>query len=165
MALAFTAWLGAQTASGWRRASHDQTAKVWDAATGKEVLTLSGHHDLVLSVAWSPDGQRLATASYDHTAKVWEAATGKEVLTLSGHSGAAYAVAWSSGGKYLATASDDGTVQVYAMDIKSLVDLARQRVTAFPSVDGCKKYLHADRTATLMAHSRLIGGVSESPHS
>ena len=44
-------------------ASEDQTAKVWDAASGQELLTLKGHTGPVISVAWSPDGKRLATAS------------------------------------------------------------------------------------------------------
>jgi len=48
-------------------------------------LTLDGHNNYVLSVAWSQDGTRLATGSTDRTAKVWDAATGKVVLTLSGH--------------------------------------------------------------------------------
>ncbi len=59
---------------------------MWDAATGKELLTLRGHSGDVNSVACSPDGKRLATASADQTAKVWDAATGKELLTLRGHS-------------------------------------------------------------------------------
>ena len=36
--------------------------KVWDAATGQEILTLKGHTGLVTSVAFSPDGKRLASA-------------------------------------------------------------------------------------------------------
>jgi hypothetical protein len=55
--------------------SEDGTAKVWDAATGRELLTLKGHSSSVNSVSWSLDGQRLATGSEDGTAKVWEAAT------------------------------------------------------------------------------------------
>ena len=59
--------------------------KVWDAATGQEILTLKGHTDAVTSVAFSPDGKRLASASSDQTVKVWDAATGQETLTLKGH--------------------------------------------------------------------------------
>jgi WD40 repeat protein len=51
------------------------------------------------SVAWNPDGSRLATASDDRTAKVWDAATGKELLTQSGHSSEVSNVAWSPDGK------------------------------------------------------------------
>ena len=61
-------------------ASADQTAKVWDAESGKELLTLRGHSDTVNGVAFSPDGKRLATASDDQTAKVWDAESGKELL-------------------------------------------------------------------------------------
>ena len=38
--------------------------KVWDAATGQEILTLKGHTGSVKSVAFSPDGKRLASASW-----------------------------------------------------------------------------------------------------
>src|SRR5688572_16133832 len=47
--------------------SYDQTAKVWDAATGKEVITLSGHTGAIEGVAFSADGKMLATGSYDNT--------------------------------------------------------------------------------------------------
>jgi WD40 repeat protein len=43
---------------------------VWDAATGQETLTLKGHTDSVSSVAFSPDGKRLASGSWDQTVKV-----------------------------------------------------------------------------------------------
>jgi WD domain, G-beta repeat/TIR domain len=100
---------GKQLATG----SWDSTAKVWDAAAGKEMLTLSGHRDAVFSVAWSPDGKRLATASRDNTAKVWDARTGKELLTLRGHSGYVSSVAWSPDGKLLATGGRDNIAKVW----------------------------------------------------
>jgi WD40 repeat protein len=49
--------------------SSDDTIKVWDAASGQELLTLQGHGGLVLSVAWSPDGAHLASVSLNETAK------------------------------------------------------------------------------------------------
>ena len=52
-------------------ASHDKTARVWDAATGQPLTTPLEHQDLVLSVTFSPDGIRVVTASDDQTARVW----------------------------------------------------------------------------------------------
>jgi WD40 repeat protein len=49
--------------------------EIWDAATGKETLTLAGHDKLVSSVAFSPDGKRLVSGSMDHTTKIWDVAT------------------------------------------------------------------------------------------
>jgi hypothetical protein len=124
--------------------SLDSTAKVWDAENGKELLTLSSHNSSVSSVAWSPDGKRLATGSGD-AAKVWDARSGSDLLTLGRQDDAIRSVAWSPDGKRLASASDDGTVQVYALDIRDLMALARRRVTAHPSEEGCKKYLNLDK--------------------
>jgi WD40 repeat protein len=94
-------------------ASFDMTAKVWDAASGKDLLTLRGHTDKLSCVAFSPDGQRLATASEDGTAKVWDSQTGREVRTLKGHAGGLYGVCFRPNGKRLATAGSDRTVMVW----------------------------------------------------
>ena len=52
-------------------ASKDNTAKVWEAQSGKELLTLRGHSGSVFAVAFSPDGKRLATASADASVQVY----------------------------------------------------------------------------------------------
>ena len=94
-------------------ASQDKTAKVWDAATGELLLTLTGHTESVNGIVYSPDGKRIATSSDDHTAKVWDAATGEELLTLSGHTDWVYRIAFNPDGTRLATASNDKTAKVW----------------------------------------------------
>jgi WD40 repeat protein len=54
-------------------ASGDNTARIWDAATGKTMAVLSGHSDRVYSAAFSSQGDRIVTASADETARVWDA--------------------------------------------------------------------------------------------
>jgi eukaryotic-like serine/threonine-protein kinase len=96
--------------------NYDYTAKVWDAASGKELLTLKGHTDGVSSVAFSPDGQRIVTASGDNTAKVWDAASGKERLTLKGHRSWVLSVAFSPDGQRIVTGGLDRTAKIWEAD-------------------------------------------------
>ena len=88
-------------------------AKVWDAQTGKELLSLKGHSGAITCVAFSPDNKRLATTSSDATIKVWDSQTGQELLTLAGHSGRTNGVAFSPDGNRLAAGGPNGTVLIY----------------------------------------------------
>jgi serine/threonine protein kinase len=64
---------GKRIASG----SGDATVRVFDAATGRVLLTLKGHTAGVSSVAFSRDGKRIVAGSWDQTVKVWEIGTDK----------------------------------------------------------------------------------------
>jgi WD40 repeat protein/serine/threonine protein kinase len=85
-------------------ASDDETVKVWDAATGKEIRSLKGHKGTVWSVAFSPDGQSLASAGSDGTVKIWEAANGKQLHSFQGQTAGITSVAFSPDGVRLAAA-------------------------------------------------------------
>jgi WD40 repeat protein len=87
---------------------------VWDAATGQEVLSLTGHTGYVYCVAYSPDGTRIVSGSSDHTLKVWDAATGQEVLSLKRHTRCIHSLAWSPDGQRLFAWDDQGKVLAWS---------------------------------------------------
>ena len=61
----------------------DQTLKVWDLASGRELRTLTGHSSEVTAVAVTPDGQRTISAGSDKAVKMWELETGKAFATFT----------------------------------------------------------------------------------
>ena len=72
---------------------------------------LKGHTKSINTLAFSPDGKRLASASGDKTARVWDVNTGENTLTLRGHTESVRGAAWSPDGGRLATASNDKTAR------------------------------------------------------
>ncbi len=110
---------------------------VWDAATGRQLLTLPGKtigdtrgiFRGVGRVDFSPDGTRLAVANQNGVPKVWDLSTGMPVLSLDGHGEVCWAVAYSPDGTLLATGSGDGTVKVW--DAKNGRELRSLRAHGF----------------------------------
>jgi WD40 repeat protein len=77
----------------------------WDPC----LQTLEGHVDQVWAVAFSPDGQTLASGSWDGTVRLWDATTGAWKQTLEGHVDQLWAVAFSPDGQTLASGSRNRT--------------------------------------------------------
>lgn len=93
--------------------SEDNTIKLWELATGRELRAFTGHSDNVFSVAFSPDGKILASGSVDRTIRLWDVAKGQELRTLSGHANSIFSVAFSFDGKTLASGSGDSTIKLW----------------------------------------------------
>ncbi len=82
------------------------SATVWElghGSLGRARVTLTGHTDIVRSIAYRPDGKRLATASDDGSARIWDAETGTQLGALpGGPHGPLYSVAFDPSGRYVA---------------------------------------------------------------
>jgi len=108
-------------------ASFDKTARIWDTASGKEMMVLRGHEDTVVSAAFSPNGARIVTASADKTARIWDAASGKDIRVLHEHEDDVNSAAFSPDGARIVMASSDETARIWdahfaTMSTKGLVD-------------------------------------------
>ncbi len=99
--------------------SSDGTSQVWEAGTGKRLLSYRSHispaqsNDWARSVAWSPDGKQIVTGFQDGTAESLDIVSREHLSTYSGAQSGVAAVAWSPDGKYVALGRYDDTVQIY----------------------------------------------------
>jgi hypothetical protein len=101
----------------------NNTVKLWDAVSGREIRTFSGHTEDVYSVAFSPDGKQVLSGSGDNTMnmKLWDVASGREIRTFSGHTNergfgdtrGVTSVAFSPDGQQVLSGSPDGKVKLW----------------------------------------------------
>jgi WD40 repeat protein len=101
---------------GARILSGDITgAKIWDAVSGKQVLSLFRSEPKILttSVAFSMDNNRVAIGSSDGTTRIWDAASGSAILTLRDRQAIVESVAFSPDSTKVLTGTDEGTVRIW----------------------------------------------------
>ena len=100
--------------------SHDHLVRIWKVRprwpgelSVQQILTLTGHTAPVKAIAFSPDGQLVASGSGDKTIRLWNKETGQSELTLVGHTADITSLDFSSDSRYLISGSRDRTVRIW----------------------------------------------------
>jgi hypothetical protein len=130
-------------------ASQDRTARLWDAASGRQLAVL-GHEDAIVGASFSPDGGTILTASSDKTARLWSAGSGRLIREFAGHQGAVTSAGFSPDGSSILTVSNDGLVRLW--------DLARGAGPAVLGVEGSSAL-----SAAFSPDGRRIAAISQAP--
>jgi WD40 repeat protein len=99
---------GRKVASG----GADNTVRIWDTRTGKEIKRFEGHTGRVWTVAFSPDGRHVASGSFDGTVRLWDVVTGRQ-KTIGTHKDYVRSVAFSPTGRRLVSGGDDRMARLW----------------------------------------------------
>jgi WD40 repeat protein len=129
--------------------SDDGTARLWNAETGKSLITLKSDNTIT-RVAFSPDGKLLATAGglildRPNSAKIRDVKTGQELFVLKGRKSMISGLAFRPDGKLLATGNHDGTVKLWDPET------GREKHTLERATTGISKLVFSPDGKRLMA--------------
>ena len=115
----------------------DRNIHLWQLANKQQIATLEGHSAWVMCLAFSPDGNLLASGSNDQTIRLWDVPTGQCLKTLRGHTSGVQSLAFSADGRLLASGSNDHTIRLWDVATKQCLEVLHG---------------HTDRVLTVLFH-------------
>jgi small GTP-binding protein len=95
---------------------------------------LSGHKASINRIAWSPDGQMLASGSFDNSVRIWNVNSCNLNRELRGHQNPVYTVAWSPNWRWLASGSVDKTIRLWDLTAEDRVRVIREHTDSVISL-------------------------------
>jgi len=112
----------------------DNTVRVWDVPTGKELHRRDGHGSPISSISMPPNSNTVATAGRDGAVHLWDASSGKHLIRLDGHRGKVPAVSYSTDGQRLVawgSYGSEGALRVWNSSGQLIRQLDLDGVSAF----------------------------------
>ena len=99
------------------------SGRIWDVRTGRRIAVSEPQFGAAMTLAFSPDGRRVATPNLDGLGEVWDPRSGRISATFRGHTGPVYSLAYSPDGRTVATGGTDGTARIWdaATGVQQLV--------------------------------------------
>ncbi|MBW4574727.1 MAG: protein kinase [Aphanothece sp. CMT-3BRIN-NPC111] len=101
--------------------SKDNTIKLWEPSSGKQINNLTGHSSSICAIAFSPNSEILASGSSDATIKLWQTSSGKLISTLTEHSSSVDCLTFSPDNRILVSGSKDNTIKLWESSNSQLI--------------------------------------------
>lgn len=155
-------------------ASSDDSARIWDVATGRAIGLPMLHVGDLSAVDWSPDGTRIVTASFDRTVRIWDAATGEPLAPPLRHASLVATVRFAAGGTRIVTLAagkvhvwelplDDRTAEVWSTIAERYGFGARPGAALFESRLAAPPPSSTSAAALMRASNLLASGIAALP--
>ncbi|MHC4676505.1 MAG: redoxin domain-containing protein [Planctomycetota bacterium] len=95
----------------------DNTARLWNVATGEQIRTLKGHGNSLYSAVFSPDGKKMLVGGDNGNLHLWNVKNGEEICQFNGHTKNVSTLGFTHDGRYALSGSSDESVRLW--DIKN----------------------------------------------